>query len=112
MTAAAETRTARIEKVERLAQGPRSIVTVRLSDGATLRAHAATVEHVRREIGREVGGVMAYDVDAVGNRYNPRAASPEQVAAFRRKHGLTPIGAVVEAEFVRHVERNADSHHG
>jgi hypothetical protein len=82
----AETRVAKVDAVGGLVQGQRCICTVRLSDGATLRVHTATLEEIQRA-GVQLGGVMAYDVDYAGNRYNPRAATPEQAHAFRSRRG-------------------------
>lgn len=73
-------RVARIERIDRLlGQG---IARVRLSDGATVRMH----EETARTMVAHAGAFVAYRVDAVGNRYDPRAATLEEIAAARPLH--------------------------
>lgn len=85
-TGYAETRVSALEST-RVLEGAGTIVVARLSDGATLRIRVETVEAIRQTAHGGDRPVVAYDVDCAGNRYHGRAASPEQIAAFRLRLG-------------------------
>ena len=64
------TKTAKIERIDRVLDA--EVSRVRLSDGGSIRMRTETA----RLLLEHTNAVIVYDVDAVGNRYNPRPAGP------------------------------------
>jgi hypothetical protein len=66
---AAETKTAKVKSIGGSLR--RGVAVVVLGDGTAIRMHGPDAFHVFA-----IGGTVAYDVDAYGNRFNPRQVEP------------------------------------
>lgn len=72
-----EIRTSKIERVDR--RYTDGVARVRLADGSSVRMDHATASALLAH----TNALVAYDIDAFGNRYNPRAAQPHEIARAR-----------------------------
>lgn len=89
--------TTRIATIESVAGSQKhGISIIRLSDGSALRIHSATARAMLAgtDNTRPVHTAVAYDVDAAGNRFNPRVATPLDISRAQSAAG-SPLASTV-----------------